>query len=732
MSNAVAPRREPHRGFARLGPIVVAGLALLGTVALILFDEPPGTSSVLRTASAHDLLPVDPGMIATGPLNPLVLKQEETATPPVPSPPTPAPPTIVTPPQDTGGEVPAEGASPRGQRGGAAGDSAEKPEAARKKPPQPGIPVKSDLVIEKCSPCHERDGRDHLTRISYLRKSPEMWELSLKRMIRLNGVVLEPDEAKQIVRYLANDHGLTREEAEQALYETERRIHWSEETETEDLRETCAKCHTLGRVFSEYRSEDEWKLLKSTHLAMFPLADFQAFRGRRDRIENFESMTESEADDAFERMNQRPRNDRADRVLGEIAKRLPLFTDAWRAWTVDRREVPLAATWSVIGHEISRGDVRGTVTFTRVEEDEYETEWRLTYENGRQVVRRGRGIVYAGYSWRGRSETTAPREPAELREVLLLDEGWETLTGRIFTGDHNELGWDVSLYRRSEETRLFTADEAALKAPSSGNSVFLFGTGFPEDLAASDFTLGAGVTVTGARRGTNGHAVELTVDVAEGAELGGRMVSFRAVRGPRAIVLYDTIDYLKIIPAEGFSRIGGAIRPKQLERFEAVAYHRGPDKKPWTDDDFAIRRVDVEWALAEFPVRDGDDDLQFVGALDPATGVFTPGLDGPNPARRWDANNIGDVYVVATCTLAVPERIQVEQAKEEKKKEEEAESESGEEGGSAHAEGDGGDAPREPEEILGPPVAREFRARAHLLVTVPIYVDWDRYEWDRR
>ncbi len=27
---------------------------------------------------------------------------------------------------------------------------------------------------------------------------------------------------------------------------------------------------------------------------------------------------------------------------------------------------------------------------------------------------------------------------------------------------------------------------------------------------------------------------------------------------------------------------------------------------------------------------------------------------------------------------------------------------------------------------------REFRARGHLLVMVPIYVNWDKYEWDRR
>jgi len=205
-------------------------------------------------------------------------------------------------------DAPAEGRRGRRgggrRRGGEAGessDSAEAPEARRKQPPAPGIPVTNQLVIERCSPCHEQDDRGHLSRISYERKTPEMWEMTLKRMIRLFHVSLEPQEAKEVVRYLANDHGLTREEAEQALYETERRLHWSEEDEEEDLRETCGKCHTLGRVFSERRSKEEWNLLKATHLAMYPLADFQAFRGRRGRNTNWGSMTESEAEDARER-----------------------------------------------------------------------------------------------------------------------------------------------------------------------------------------------------------------------------------------------------------------------------------------------------------------------------------------------------------------------------------------------------------------------------------------------
>ncbi|MDP2054429.1 MAG: hypothetical protein Q8L75_12390, partial [Acidobacteriota bacterium] len=74
-----------------------------------------------------------------------------------------------------------------------------------------------------------------------------------------------------------------------------------------------------------------------------------------------------------------------------------------------------------------------------------------------------------------------------------------------------------------------------------------------------------------------------------------------------------------------------------------------------------------------------DDDVKFVGALDAATGRFTPNVDGPNPARKGSRNNIGDVWVVATYAAEA-----------------------------------GGGKP-----------AGSIRARAHLLVTVPLYMRFD-------
>jgi quinohemoprotein amine dehydrogenase len=43
-------------------------------------------------------------------------------------------------------------------------------------------------------------------------------------MIRLRGVTLMPEEAREIVKYLSTDHGLALEEADPDLYYSEKRI----------------------------------------------------------------------------------------------------------------------------------------------------------------------------------------------------------------------------------------------------------------------------------------------------------------------------------------------------------------------------------------------------------------------------------------------------------------------------------------------------------------------------
>jgi quinohemoprotein amine dehydrogenase len=127
------------------------------------------------------------------------------------------------------------------------------------------------------------------------------------------------------------------------------------------------------------------------------------------------------------------------------------------------------------------------------------------------------------------------------------------------------------------------------------------------------------------------------------------------------------------------ARTGGAGFPKQLAQFEAWAFHNGTDGKPETADDLKIDMVAASWGLEEYAATYDDDDLKFVGAIDKATGLFTPAIEGPNPQRSGERNNIGDVWVVASVEAP------------------------------AH----------------GTAKASTLRGRAHLLVTVPLYQRWN-------
>lgn len=689
----------------------------------------------------------------------------------------------------------------RGRRGGEAGQDGESggeelgvvPEV---KVPRRGIPVEDTLVETHCARCHARDQNGLMTRISYMRKAPEGWAESLKRMVRLHGLQISPADAKQIVRYLADRHGLTRSEAERSLYESERRVHWSEEHEDADFRQACSECHPLGRVLMQARDAEEWQQLRTTHVAMFPLArgsigggppqddeERMMFgggqgggsgqttggggaRGNRRGGNGASGATAQQSGGNQGGEGQGGRGNRGDRVLTWLAEQQPLFTPEWNAWAYNRREVPLAGEWMVAGREIGRGELFGSAQLTRVEDGEYEVAWTLKHADGTSVERKGRGLLYGGYSWRGRS-TESGQNGRTWRETLLLDDRWNTLKGRFFTGDHDEIGVDVTLYRRGAVSRVFAIERPFVTVPADSQPLLVHGDAFPESIAASDFQLGLGVSVARVDR-VSSSVVRLFVDVAPWTPCGTREVAYGKEPARAMFTLYDAVDYVRIRPTQGLARIGGIKFPKQSERFEAVAVHRGADEKPFTDDDVDLFPVKAVWSMREASVRDDDDDISFVGSIDPATGEFTPSVDGPNVQRKWSANNIGEVYVECRAELESPVRMEpAKPAETTPEKPSDKPADPPEQPAQADRAPDApadapADAPRgerpnrresrrdEPAPVPFPVAAqspgddqkptrgvpkmeaRSFRARASLLVTVPQYMRWTRLEWEER
>lgn len=155
-----------------------------------------------------------------------------------------------------------------GRSGGGRGGPAE--------PTEEGIPVTDALTIQRCGTCHTKDAKGNLSRISWIRTTPEGWEEAIKRMVRLNGVKLEPADAKAILKYLSNYHGLAPEEAKPVMYMAEHRI-LDEAIPNESVRATCMNCHALGRVFQWRRPREEWSLLADMHSALYQQAE-AAFR----------------------------------------------------------------------------------------------------------------------------------------------------------------------------------------------------------------------------------------------------------------------------------------------------------------------------------------------------------------------------------------------------------------------------------------------------------------------
>ncbi len=513
-----------------------------------------------------------------------------------------------------------------------------------------------------------------MTRISYERKTPEGWQTTIRRMVALNGVRLDPDEAREIVRYLANRQGLAPEELEPGRFEVERRFIDHVYEADRGVERACIACHSMGRVITQRRTREEWELMMATHRGLYPLVDFQAFRNGGG--EGPHPM---------------------DEAIDHLSEAFPLETPEWSAWSASMRAPRLAGTWMLAGFEPGKGILFGTVEVSEGDAPgEFRTSAEYAYaETGRQVSRSGQSIVYTGYQWRGRSN---PGAPDELREVMTVSRGWQEMTGRWFTGAYDELGPDVHLTRVTPgATVIAGVYPPALQTGSSSAELRVYGTALPEEPGGYDF--GPGVAIESAESdGTN--SVVLRASVATDAPVGGRDLFASGASRADAIHIHDGVDRIEVAPAAGMARIGGANFPKGYQVFDAIGWDDGPDGEPETEDDLRLGRMPVSWSMEEYAATYDDDDIDFVGRLG-ADGIFAPAIDGPNEARAGKRNNVGDVWIVATyADPGAPIATDGETAAS----------------GSAASES-GGDRRQ-----------ATLRARAHLIVTVPLYLKFDPWQ----
>jgi quinohemoprotein amine dehydrogenase len=544
---------------------------------------------------------------------------------------------------------------------------APQPTAAPTAKPEEGIPITDATTQKACGSCHRPDDKGQMSRISFQRNTPEGWQGQIQRMAALNGLNIDPDTARHVVKYLSNNLGLAPEEAKPAEWEAEKRLIDYKYTANADAESTCNKCHSLGRVISQRRTKTEWDLLIAMHRGWYPLVDNQAFR--RNGPPSADAGSEGRPAD---------RRHPFEKAIDHLSKTFPLKTPEWAAWSANMRPARLDGTWTLSGWEQGKGPIYGRMTVTADPSTPDEFTTSATYRvarTGETINRTGRAIVYTGFQWRGRSSTQAA--DSALREVMLVDRNWRTMEGRWFTGGYDEIGSDVKLERISNETRVLGTDRTALKKGSSAQELKIYGANLAS-LRPADIDLGPGITITRVVSVTPDVAT-VTVDVAPTAAIGARDLFVAGSSRSKALAIYDKIDTIKVKPDWAMSRVGGNTFPKMLSQFEAWAYSNGADGKPDSPDDIELGIVDAAWSMEEYAATYNDDDIKFVGTLNEATGRFTPNIEGPNPARSGQRNNVGDVWVVAKVL---------------------------------------GDS------VDGKP-APTLRARAHLLVTVPLYMRFE-------
>jgi quinohemoprotein amine dehydrogenase len=528
-------------------------------------------------------------------------------------------------------------------------------------PDTAGFPVKDQLTLSKCGGCHAPDANGNMTRISYIRTTPEGWEEAIKRMVRLNGLQLTPDEARSILRYLSDQHGLAPEENAKIAYFTEHRI-IDEQIPSPDVAHACAACHALAKPLSWHRTLADWQYLENMHVAFFPSVRFTAFDHPHEHSDPGAPPAKGPTP--------------AEQALEYIVKSSPLHTTEWADWQASMQAPRLAGRWLISGHEPGKGRFFGEMTIESGPDGQsFTTKTKISCnENSSVMTTSGKSLVYTGYNWRGRSTVepagvTSPETPQTVREVMALSKDQNQFTGRWFWGEYSEFGMHVTMRRATSAPMLIGVDRPSLKSGTNGVTLRIYGDALPTNLSAGDVDLGPGVKVDKILD-QQPNAVTVSASVSPDAKPGNRMVTVKSASLPSAYAVYNHIDFLRVTPTTSIAHLGGAPHPKGYVQFETVAFSNGPDGKPNTADDIDLGPVPATYKMEEFVASYGDDDTGFVGAIDPKTGFFTPGSDGPDPKRRSMRNNYGDVWITATydnmkarsyLVVAVPQYISWDQ-----------------------------------------------------------------------
>ena len=469
-----------------------------------------------------------------------------------------------------------------------------------------------NIVKEKCMVCHTVNGEGKVSRIDYVRKTPEGFEATVNRMQRLWGLKLTEEEKRQVIKDLSQARPLAPAETEKIMYLLTGERGTMEQVPNETVKNACTRCHSFARVAAQRRSKEEWLKLKDMHMALNPALILQT------RDTDWPKL--------------------ATEALTWLGEKYPLDSQDYQDWRAKGAAKAIDGKWKVTGYQPGKGKYSGTVEFTPKGNGEYQQSRKLTYQDGSESNWEGTGRLYSGYNLR--SSLAAGEE--KLVGVLLLQNdvfkgSWHSLKDAGIAGDE-------TYYRESGPAQITYVYPEALQRGTKVK-VTIRGFGLPAAVKPGEINLGTGVTV---QRVVSSTAEGVTVEAVVGKGATQRCdVKVGNTLGKGLVALYTNVDYLKVTPEYGVARLGGGgVRAKEGVQYQAFGFSNGTDGKAGTADDVALGVLEgVQWSVKEFVNAPGDDELKWIGAMD-QKGYFTPALDGPNPQRPMSTNNSGAVLAV--------------------------------------------------------------------------------------
>ncbi len=465
---------------------------------------------------------------------------------------------------------------------------------------------RDSLIWKKCTPCHAASADGRIARVEDMRTTPEEWTAILDRMRRLHGMEIKQGEMDRMLKELGATQILTPQEQAQvaylSLWHNSQQVEAPADKDEEKLFTTCVRCHTAGKFFSYRMTPGAWANLRDFHLYIVPTVVFQ--------MREMRWVTE------------------ADAVLSTLAKKLP-YDKAWSAPTTR-----IEGSWAMFGYEPGRGWYRGEARVTDSGNAEYRLNGSLAYRDGTSEAFAGEATLYGGYALRTRTKNN----------------GFASNGAFIVSGDTLRGEWHLpapnfrtssATWLRDDGTAKIARIVPAFLLKGEKTALTIEGLNLPDARPADVSFAGAAVKVLSVKRVAAG-ALQLEV-ISSADKLATAKLALKGIAAG-SITLAPQIDYIAITPELGRARLSsGQHYPAEGVQFEAIAYAKGTGKTGGV----ALGPVPATFRLAEEKTRPDDDDLRWLGAIQPNGNYVPLGDYGPNPARNYSGENSGLVKVIA-------------------------------------------------------------------------------------